>query len=53
LERSQIAVWLEGGWKEARNLAETYQGFLNATRMSSLVNNNRHNGPELLEPFTG
>jgi putative SOS response-associated peptidase YedK len=53
LEKTDISTWLEGGWQEAKNLAKTYQGDLTATRISSLVNSNRNNGPELLEPFAG
>ncbi len=51
LERSEIGIWLEGRWDDARDLAETYQGDLSTTQISSLVNSNRNNGPELLEPI--
>lgn len=52
LERADITTWLESGWDEAGNLATTYQGDLSAIQISSLVNSNRNNGPELLEPVT-
>lgn len=51
LERVEIDAWLEGSWGDARDLAATYRGELSATRISSLVNSNRNNGPELLEPL--
>jgi len=51
LERAEIGIWLEGRWDDARDLAETYQGDLSTTQISSLVNSNRKNGPELLEPI--
>lgn len=50
LERKDIGTWLEGDWSEAKNLAVTFQGNLSATKISSLVNSNRNNGPELLAP---
>ena len=52
LERADISTWLESGWDEAGNLATTYQDDLSAIQVSSLVNSNRNNGPELLEPVT-
>ncbi|MEH6662845.1 MAG: SOS response-associated peptidase [Parasphingorhabdus sp.] len=51
LEQADIGTWMDGGWKAAQNLAKTYQGELTTTRISSLVNSNRNNGPELLEPI--
>lgn len=51
LEQADIDGWLESSWDEARNLAAPYRGDLSATRISSLVNSIRNNGPELLEPI--
>lgn len=50
LEQSQISIWLEGEWSEASKLVNTYQGPLQATRISNAVNSSRNNGPELLLP---
>lgn len=52
LERSEISTWLEGEWSEANELITTYQGPLQATRISNAVNSNRNNGPDLLIPVT-
>jgi len=52
LEQTDIDIWMDSGWEAAQNLAKTYQGELITTRISSLVNSNRNNGPELLEPIT-
>ena len=50
LEPEQVSPWLEGNWAEAQSLANTYKGSLTATEISSAVNSNRNNGPELLAP---
>lgn len=51
LEQADIDTWMDSSWEAAQNLAKTYQGELITTRISSLVNSNRNNGPELLEPI--
>ena len=51
LEQSGIGAWLENSWEDAEKLTKPYRGDLTATRISSLVNSNRNNGPELLEPI--
>lgn len=51
LERTDINIWLDGAWDEARNFATTYQGNLSAIRISDAVNSNRNNGRHLLDPL--
>jgi len=51
LEQTDIDIWMDGGWEEAEKLAKSFAGGLKATRISSMVNSNRNNGPELLEPI--
>ncbi len=51
LEQADIDTWMDGGWKEAETLAKSFQGELATTRISSLVNSIRNNGPELLQPI--
>lgn len=53
LEPEQIATWLEGSWAEAQPLTQPYQGRLTSTMISSAVNSNRNNGPQLLTPVVG
>jgi len=50
IEREQVASWLDGGWERAAPLAQTYAGSISAVEVSSAVNSNRNNDPELLEP---
>ena len=51
VERTDIDRWMDGSWNEAEKLTQSIRGDLKATRISSLVNSNRNNGPELLEPM--
>ena len=50
VEPDEVATWLTENWENAKIIAAPYQNSMIATEVSSVVNSNRNNGPELLEP---
>ncbi|ASK87321.1 SOS response-associated peptidase [Sphingorhabdus sp. SMR4y] len=51
LEQTDIDAWMDGSWNEAEKLAKPFRNGLQTTRVSSRVNSNRNNDPQLIEPI--
>ncbi len=49
--KEALGTWLEGDWKDAKQLTRGYSGELSAVPIDNAVGNVRNNYPELLEPL--